>query len=90
MWHLAKLQKNNSRNLQSRLTEIKIFPVASPMVGAFRQVIYGKMPALAELFPELAHDHVVVHRDVGNCANSANCEVGRGFAHDSEEANSAN
>lgn len=50
---LAKLHKTSSRSLQSRLAEVNIHPVVSPLLGACRQVIYEKAPALTELFPEL-------------------------------------
>ena len=58
---LAKLHRTSSRSLQSRLAEINIHPVVSPLLGACRQVIYARTPTLKELFPELAHDHEVVH-----------------------------
>lgn len=47
---LAKRQKTSSRSLQSRLAEINIHPVVSPMLGACRQVIFEQTPALKELF----------------------------------------
>lgn len=50
---LAKLQNTSPRGLQSRLAEIDIHPVVSPISGMCRQIVYEKTAALRQLFPSL-------------------------------------
>lgn len=57
---LAKLHKTSSRSLRSRLAEINIHPVASPVSGTCRQVIYEQTQTLRELFPESANHRPAV------------------------------
>jgi hypothetical protein len=63
---LAKLHKTSSRSLQCHLSDVNIQPVASPLLGACRQVIYEKSPELIALFSALAHSQSLIHCTVGN------------------------
>jgi len=49
---LARIYRTSSRSLQSRLAEINIHPVVSPLLGVCRQVIYQRTSSLDKLFPQ--------------------------------------